>query len=153
MLYKFLIRPLLEYCNTVWHPCHKQDSQELEKEQRRATKLVKNLRDMTLPSLVYRRKWADMLQMYRIVNKIDKLDKDNIVKMDLGERTIWHKFKHCKNRVITREKRNTLGSRAVKDWNTLSNYVVSAENLIQIKIRLEKEWNCNEYKFNPSSYY
>ena len=73
--------------------------------------------------------------------------------MDLGERTIGHKFKHCKNRAITREKRNTLGSRAVKDWNTLSNYAVSAENLIQFKIRLEKEWNCKEYKFDLSSYY
>ena len=30
----------------------------------------------------------------------------------------------------------------------LSNYVVSAENLIQFKIRLEKEWNCKEYKFD-----
>ena len=73
LLYKSLIRPFLEHCNTVWHPCHKQDSQELEKVQRRATKLVKNLKDMTypaklralnLPSLVYRRKRADMLQMY-----------------------------------------------------------------------------------------
>ena len=64
LLYKSLIRPLLEYCNTVWYPCHKQDRQELEKEQRRATELVKNLRDMALPSLVYKRKRADMLQMY-----------------------------------------------------------------------------------------
>ena len=162
LLYKSLIRPLLEYCNTVWHPCHKQDSQELEKVQRRATKLVKNLSDMSyparlralnLPSLVYRRKRADMLQMYRIVTEIDKLDKDNIVKMDLGERTRGHTFTLCKNRAITREKRNTLGSRAVNDWNTLSDYVVSAENLMQFKIRLEKEWNCKEYKFDPSSYY
>ena len=162
LLYKSLVRPLLEYCNTVWHPCHKQDSQELEKVQRRATKLVKNLSDMSyparlralnLPSLVYRRKRADMLQMFRIVTEIDKLDKDNIINMDLGERTRGHRFKLCKNRAITREKRNTLGSRAVNDWNTLSDYVVSAENLIQFKIRLEKEWNCKEYKFDPSSYY
>ena len=111
------------------------------------------LRALNLPSLVYRRKRADMLQMYRIVTEIDKLDKDNIIKMDLGERTRGHKFKLCKNRAITREKRNTLGSRAVNDWNTLSDYVVSAENLIQFKIRLEKEWNCKEYKFDPSSYY
>ena len=91
--------------------------------------------------------------MYRIVTETDKLDKGNIVKMDLGERTRGHKFKLCKNRAITREKRNTLGSRAVNDWNTLSNYVVSAENLIQFKIRLEKEWNCKEYEFDDSSFY
>ena len=113
------------------------------------------LRALNLPSLVSRRKQADMLQMYRTLTKIDKLDKDNIGKMDLGERTRGHKFKFCKNRAITREKRNTLISRAVNDWKTLSNYVVSAENLIQFKIRLEKEWNCTgkECKFDPSSYY
>ena len=48
--------------------------------------------------------------------------------MDLGERTRVHKFKLCKNRAITREKRNTLGLRTLNDWNTLSDYVVSAEN-------------------------
>ena len=74
------------------------------------------LRKLNLPSLVYRRKRADMLQMYRIVTEIDKLDKDNIIKMDLGERTRGHKFKLCKNRAITREKRHTLGSRAMNDW-------------------------------------
>ena len=68
--------------------------------------------------------------------------------MDLGERTRGHKFKLHKDRATTREKRNTVGSRA-----TLLNYVVSAENLIQFKIRLEKEWNSKEYKFDPSSYY
>ena len=84
LLYKSLIRPLLEYGNTVWYPCYKQDSQELEKVQRRATKLVKNLRDMAyparlraldLPTLVYRRKRADMLQMYRIITGVDNLDR------------------------------------------------------------------------------
>ena len=117
LMYKSLIRPLLEYCNTVWYPCHKQDSQEFEKVQRRATKLVKNLREMTyparlralnLPSLVYRRKLADMLQMYRIVTEIDKLDQDNIVKMDLGERTRRHKFKLCNIRTEPRQERKEI---------------------------------------------
>ena len=63
------------------------------------------MRALNLPSLVYRRKRADMLQMYRIVTEIDKLDKDHIAKMDLGERTRGHKFKLCKNRALTREKK------------------------------------------------
>ena len=49
--------------------------------------------------------------------------------MDLGERTRGHKFKLRKERATTREKRNTLGSRAVNDWNTLSNYVVQCRKL------------------------
>ena len=66
------------------------------------------LRALNLPSLVYRMRRADMLQMYRTVTEIYKLYKDNIVKMDLGERTRGHKFKLRKDRATTREKRNTL---------------------------------------------
>ena len=127
--------------NTFWHPCYKQDSQELEKVQRRATKLVKNLRDMAyparlraldLPSLVYRMKRADMLQMYRIITGVDNLDRNNFVRMDPGVRTRGHEFKILKVRNETREKRSTLGYRAVNDWNTLSTYVVEAEKIDSI---------------------
>ena len=166
LLYKSLIRPLLEYGNTVWYPFYKQDSQELEKVQRRATKLVKNLRDMAyparlraldLPTLVYRRKRADMLQMYRIITGVDNLDSNNFVKMDPGVRTRGHRFKILKVTAETREKRSTLGYRAVNDWNALSNHVVEAENLIQFKIqfkiRLEKAWHHEEFKYDPSNFY
>ena len=46
-----------------------------------------------LISLVYRRKGADMLQMYRIITGVDNLDRNNFVKMDPGIRTRRHKFK------------------------------------------------------------
>ena len=96
LLYKSLIRPLLEYGTTVCYPLFKQDTQALEKVQRRATKLVVNLRDMNYPtrlralnliSLVYRRKKANMLQLYRILNGIDSLRIENFVELDRGGRT------------------------------------------------------------------
>ena len=161
-LYKSLVRPILEYGNTVWQPCFKQDSIQLEKVQRRATKLVKDLRDksyetrlkvLNLPSLVYRRKRADMLQIYRIMSHIDKLDGNKIVMRDLNVRTRGHNFKLFKPRVRTKEKRGTLGFRAITDWNTLSNDVVDAENLIQFKTRLEEQWKTKEFKFDPSNHY
>ena len=70
-----------------------------------------------------------MLQMYRITTGVDNLDRNNFIKMDPGVRIRGHRFKILKVRVETREKRSTLGYRAVNDWNTLSNYVVEAENL------------------------
>ena len=42
-LYKAIIRPHLEYGNLVWHPNYKYQSVEIEKIQRRATKLVKKV--------------------------------------------------------------------------------------------------------------
>ena len=155
LLYKSLIQPLLEYGNTVWHPCYKQDSQELEKVQIRATKLVKNLRDMAYPARLRALDLTPthMLQMYRIITGVDNQDRNNFVKMDPGVRTRGHRFKILKVRAETREKRSTLGYRAVNDWNALSNYVVEAENLIQFKIRLEKDWHLKEFKYDPSNFY
>ena len=142
LLYKSLIQPLLEYGNTVWHPCYKQDSQELEKVQRRATKLVKNLRDMAYPARLRALDLTPthMLQMYRIITGVDNLDRNNFVKMDPGVRTRGHRFKILKVRAKTREKRSTLGYRAV-------NYVVEAENLI------EKDWHLKEFKYDPANFY
>ena len=90
-LYKSLIRPLLEYGNTVWKPYYKKDSEALEKVQRRATKLVPRIKDLPypsrlkvlqLPTLIYRRMRADMLQVYRILTGMDKVEVNRFFKLE-----------------------------------------------------------------------
>ena len=85
LLYKSLIRPILEYCSAAWYPLYKGDEQEIEKAQRRATKLVphlsalsypERLRELNLTTLHYWRKRTDMIQVYRIVHNINKIDLD-----------------------------------------------------------------------------
>ena len=77
LLYKALVRPILEYAQEVWHPVLLQDIDRIEKIQRRATKLIPSikhlsyedrLRHLKLPSLVYRRKRGDMLTTYKIMH-------------------------------------------------------------------------------------
>ena len=87
------------------------------------------------------------------MSHIDKLDRNKIVMRDLNVRTRGHNFKLFKPRVRTKEKRGTLGFRAITDWNTLSNDVVDVENLIQFKTRLEEQWKTKEFKFDPSNHY
>ena len=73
-LFKALVRPHLEYCNTVTYPVYEKDAKLLEGVQRRATKMVpemKNydyanrLKKLALPSLAYRRKRGDMIEVYK----------------------------------------------------------------------------------------
>ena len=84
-LYKTLVRPHLEYATPVWTPLYKKDSIMLENVQRRAARLVKALSGLTykerlleigLPSLEYRRLRAEMIEVYKIINQIDKINID-----------------------------------------------------------------------------
>ena len=79
-LYKSTVRPTLEieYCNSVWCPMFKRDEDLLEKVQQRAIRLLPELRqktypdrlkDLQLPTLAYRRQRADLIQIFKILNK------------------------------------------------------------------------------------
>ena len=74
LLFKSIVRPLLEYGNTIWHPILKRDIDKIESVQRRATKLVpclknlpyaERLKKLDLPSLSYRRNRGDMIVAYK----------------------------------------------------------------------------------------
>ena len=81
-LYKSMVRPHLEYGNVIWGPFYAGDKKAVESVQRRATKLIPELREKTyeerlraldLPSLEYRRKRGDMIQCYKIFNGIVRM--------------------------------------------------------------------------------
>ena len=64
-LYKAMIRPQLEYGNAIWHPYLRKDVDSIEAVQKRFTKLIPGLRDLSyqdrlkhlkLPSLAHRLK-------------------------------------------------------------------------------------------------
>ena len=72
-----MVRPHLEYGNVVWHPYLKKDVDLLERVQRRATKLIPvlsklsyegRLKEMDLPSLVYRRIRGDSIDIYKYLH-------------------------------------------------------------------------------------
>ena len=72
-LYTSLVRPSLEYANAVWSPMYKKDAVAIENVQRRATKLVPKLKNLSyeerlkslnLPSMYYRRARGDMIETF-----------------------------------------------------------------------------------------
>ena len=78
LLYMTLVRPHLEYANAIRGPFYKQDQQLAERVQRRATKMVpclsnlsyeNRIRSLNMPSLHHRRKRGDMITTYKIMTK------------------------------------------------------------------------------------
>ena len=68
MLHKNMVRSHLDYCSSVWSP---KDIEALEKVQKRATKILPQLKHMNysdrlkackLPTLHYRRSRGDMIE-------------------------------------------------------------------------------------------
>ena len=148
LLYKSLVRPILEYCRVIWYPIFKTNAQEIEKVQRRATKLVHPLRNVSyserlkslnLTTLEYRRKRADMLQVFRIANKMDNIEFKDFFILNKNP-TRGHKWKIDKPRATTSVRQNSFSHRVVNDWNTLSKEVVECTTINTYKNALEKAW-------------
>lgn len=160
-LYKSLVRPQLEYATSIWFPLYKKDTISIENVQRRATKLVTALRDLNyserlkalgLPSLEYRRDRADMVQVYKILNDIDLIDKNRLFTLATYTATRGHSFKLLKKRTRLKLRSNYFSNRIVQMWNDLPDQVVMAPSLNIFKSRLNSSWHGHPYKFNPWCY-
>ena len=157
-MYKTIIRPTLEYCNSVWCPMLKRDEVMLEKVQQRATRLLPELkqkaypdrlRELQLPTLAYRRQRADMIQIFKILRGFDRLIPSKFFLLATGSTTRGHNFKIVKQRFNTRLRQYAFSVRSVNNWNALPNEVVNAATINQFKSSLEKYWKNNTNKFDP----
>lgn len=156
-LYKSLIRPYMEYATSVWSPHLKKDIFILENTQRRATKLVKEIKDLSyetrlrslgLPTLIYRRTRNDMIQVYKILNRIDKLDKNVFFKECNHTSTRGHSHKIAKVHSRLNIRLKSFSVRVVTPWNSLSEECVSSSDINRFKSSLNKCWKEHPQKFN-----
>ena len=83
--YKTIVRPHLEYCIQAWRPYRKKDIDMLERVQRRATKIIPKLRNISyemhlkecgLTTLETRRLRGDQIDMFKILNKCENIDRN-----------------------------------------------------------------------------
>ena len=165
LLYKALIRPHLEYCSCIWSPQLKRDQDAIERIQRRATKLIPELKDLpyntrlrqlNLPTLKFRRRRADLIETYRIMTNQHSINghcqcslcpNKELLQLSSNTHTRGHQFK-LKTQITTGIRKQFFSTRVTSDWNSLSQDTVTADNVNCFKSRLEKEWSNDELKFN-----
>ena len=155
MLYTSLVRPLLEYATVIWSPWMKKDIIAIEQVQRRATKLVKDIQHFSyeerliklgLPTLIYRRERADMLQMFKILNQFDKVNLQSL-KLNTDTKTRGHAMKVIKSHHNYRGTLNSFTSRAANPWNRLPEDCVNSFTVNSFKNNLNTAWKQKANKF------
>ena len=96
VLYKAIVRLHLEYYIQAWRPYRKKDIDMLERIQRRAIKIIPELRDLSyesrllqcgLTTLETRRPIGDQIKVFKIVNGYEDVDRNMFFKLKEGSRT------------------------------------------------------------------
>ena len=155
LIYKSLIRPTLEYCSSIWYPILITDATEIEKVQRRSTKLVPELKNLSytdslkhldLTTLAYRHKRTDLIQTFKIMNKIDNITLDSFFTLN-DNLTKGHKWKIDKPRAITSIRQICFSHRVINWWNDLPKEFADCKTINSLKNLLE-----NALKNDPIKY-
>ena len=159
-LYKSLVRPHLEYASVIWTPRFKKHAIQIENVQRRATRMLKDLRGLPywdrlvqlgLPTLEYRRARADVIQVYKLINRLDLMVTELVTTRE-NTTTRGHNLKLSKPSAARLNiRKNAFKYRVVNEWNSLPNTVIEAKTLNSFKARLNNHWKISN-KFNANCY-
>ena len=146
-LYCALVRPHLEYAIQSWSPYYKKDILELEKVQRRMTKLVPELEELDyeercerlgLTTLERRRLRGDLIETYKILNGYEDLDYRLFFEYsEANTRSNTRKLKK-RGHWRTLARANCFSVRVVNTWNSLPEEVVCAPTIGSFKSKLDK---------------
>ena len=95
-LYKSLVSPHFEHAVQFWSPHLKRDIDKMEKIQRRATKMIPEIRnhsyhqriqDLDLISLVQRRVRGELIEVFKYLNRFTTASARGLFDYDLNDRT------------------------------------------------------------------
>ena len=103
--------------------------------------------ELDLPSLEFRRRCADMFQVYKIIHELERFEREEFFKYSTTK-TRGHTKKLFKPRARLNIRKNSFSHRVIEDWNGLPDNVVCAENLDDFKAGLAKFWETEKFS-NP----
>ena len=145
-LYKAIVRPHLEYCIQAWRPYRKKDIDTLERIQRRATKIIPELRDLSyeerlkecgLTTLETRRLRGDQIEVFKILNGYGNIDRNMFFSLKKDSRTRGHEVKLVKDQCRLDIRKHSFSQRTINEWNKLSTDCVTASSVNMFKNKVD----------------
>ena len=158
-LYLALVRPHLEYAQTVWSPHRKKLINMIENVQIRATKLVDGLsnldyparlRKLNIPTLLHRRARGAMIEMYKHFTVYSRETLSEAFQP--RQRYTRPHNRQIQARAakdgVTGVQTNSFYFRNARTWNDLPADIVNAKTLNSFKNALDRHWEELPTKFD-----
>ena len=150
LLYKSLVRPHLEYSVQFWSPNLRKDIDKIEKIQRRATKMISEIRnhssnqriqDLDLISLVQRRLRGQLIiKVFKYQNRFTTASARGLFDYDHNDRTRNNGVKLIVKHFNTSVAQHFYPIKITTTWNALPSEVVSSRTMNSFKNSFYKHW-------------
>ena len=141
-IYKTHIRPLIEFGSTVWHTGYLGDLKLLESVQRRWTREIEGLaelsyserlKDLNLYSVQGRLLQADLIKCWKIFHGQSSIAPSVLFTLSSVTSTRGHRFKIASTHSSIEARRRFFSVRCVSLWNSLPDEVVAKESISAFK--------------------
>ena len=142
LLYKSLVRTHMDFASAIWFPYKTKYIEKIEGVQRRATKLVaevkhlsypERLKCLKLPTLSFRRQRGDMIELYKIIHGKYDLEVTGFLKLweNVSNRSgnRGNSLKIYPQQCSRMKRKHSFLLRTVNVWNGLPVSVVCANNV------------------------
>ena len=158
-LFSAHVRSHLEYAVQFWSPYLRKNINQIESVQRRATKYIPGLRELSytqrlkkldMPTLAYRRLRGSMIEVYKLINIYDKQVAAKLQTRNAPTRGHNQKI-YIKAAKKHHPKHHSFHHRIANPWNSLPSEVVNSPSLNTFKNRLDRHWSSLPLRFDPES--
>ncbi len=144
-LFKSMVRPHLEFSHPTWYPITKKLKIQIENVQRRASKKVEGLTNLSyeerleylkLPCLLYRRIRGDVIEVYKMLHH--KYDDELEIPLNLHKSTKATRGTHklSKTKFHKNTRKYFFKNRVVNVWNRLPDDIKGSNSINILKNKL-----------------
>ena len=151
-LYKFVVRPHLEYAVQFWSPHLHRDIDKMERVPRKATKMIpeirnhsyqQRLKDLKLISLVQTRLRGQLIEVFKYLNRFNNVSRIGLFDYDFNDRTRNNWKQIIVKRFNTSVAQYFLPINIITTWNALPYDVVNSRTVNTFTNHLDAHWEDN----------